>query len=262
MSSTTAADVVEVTLDSGPQPRVGPVLVVGGIGTGALAGVGMSMVAMQTDQPTWAVMFVALTLLMVLVGGTFLMGALPTKRGKLRVRAHDDALEVVGSPWVRWAEVATAAFLWMGVVGGAILLLGPVDSDPQTVGPIVILVGFALATTWFAARFLSGHRPPDAVMLRRDGFSTLRAGSTTSFSWGDVLGFGVGNGGMTVDLLGYGGISARFPASELPSDPALVAALLEFYRTHQFERSELASGRVLDRIRSGDFRRPARPPAR
>lgn len=256
----TDSGLVEVRLDSEPQSRVGPLLALAGVGMVMLVGVSMSVVAARSDQPTWAVLFVALTLFVALVLGGFVLGALPVNRGKLRVRAHDGALEVVGSLWARWAEMATAVLLWIGVLAGVMVLLGPGGSEPQSVGPVIILAGFALGVTWFVARFLTGHRPQDALVMRREGFSTRRAGSTESFQWGDVTGVAVGNGGMTVDLLGFSGTKAPFPASELRSDPALVAALLEFYRTHERERSELASGRALDRVRSGDFRQGSTGP--
>lgn len=46
----------------------------------------------------------------------------------------------------------------------------------------------------------------------------------------------------------------RFSEAELCSDPVLVAEIIEFYRTNPHLRSELATGRCIDRIREGRFR--------
>ncbi|MGL5829464.1 MAG: hypothetical protein ACRC0L_07835, partial [Angustibacter sp.] len=165
----------------------------------------------------------------------------------------DGGLEVVGSVWPARAGVLAAVVTVVGTVLGVVALVGGDSPDVTAAGPVVVLAGFAVAAVWPAARYLAGRRPVDSLTLDRHGFTARSRGRAEPFTWGDVTGFGVGLGGLTVQVVGHGGTSVPFPAAELRSDPALVARLLDHYRTHDRDRSDLASGAALTRLRNGEL---------
>ena len=75
------------------------------------------------------------------------------------------------------------------------------------------------------------------------------ADGRATFDRDDLTGVRAGPGPNALALLGHAGTSVDLPAAELRSDPQLLARLLEHYRSHREDRTELHDGRVLDRVR-------------
>lgn len=253
--SAEVVEVVEVRLPVEGARRAGPV--VGAlcvVGLAALAAV-LALVATDAGQPTWAVLFGTLAVVLLLVLGGYLAASAGGRRGRLRVRHDAAGLEVVGSPWPSRATLLAGVVAAAGTVAGAVVLAGDDDGrDVTATGPVVVLAVLALAALWPGVRFATGRRPVDALRLTRSGFTARTRGHGETFSWGDVTGFAVGLGGLTVTLIGHGETVAPVPASELRSDAGLVAELLEYYRAHERDRAELTSGAALARVREGTFR--------
>ncbi|MGL4176783.1 MAG: hypothetical protein ACRCSN_11960, partial [Dermatophilaceae bacterium] len=244
----TTGEVVEVRLSGGGRR---PGLVIGcflGLGSAALCWP-LTRIAIDGGQPTWAVMFGALAAVLLTLLAGFVVAAVPRRRGRLRLRHHDEGLEVVGSCWSALAETLAAVVLLGGVALGTAAMMNSGTVDVTAIGPLVVLAGFAAACLWPAARNGSIVRPADSLRLDRQGFTTRTHGRLRRFAWGDVTGFVVTLGGLGSQVLGPGGTRAPSPVVELRSDAALVVRLLEFYRTHERERAELSSGAALDRLR-------------
>lgn len=247
-------DLVETRLVTpGAVLRPGPVLGLLAFVVVVLTGIGMAAVAVAGDQPTWAVLFVTLSAMVLVSLLGLVAAALPRRRHWLRVRTSREGVEVVGSPWPARAGVLLAGVAVVGLLAGALVLARSSSRSLDTIAPVLVLGGFAVGGAWTAIRYAVRRQPLDAILLRREGLTVRRGRSTESFGWGQVTGFRVGKGGLTLDLLGHSGTSVPVPTSELRSDPAVVAELLEFYRTHERERSELGSGRAADRVRTAAF---------
>lgn len=245
--------------------RLGPALALVAVLCAVASGLLLVTVTANAGQVLLALFFAAMVATLVLGLAGVLAAALPSRRHHLRVATRDDGLEVVGSPWIERSGVVLAPVLV--VLSGVMVVMavrsdeGPLDVWIPTV-LMLLLTGFV---AWTAQRYLSGHRPVDGFTLRRQGFTVRLRGSAEEFGWGDVIGFRMGWRGVTVVVLGHAGTTVPCWALGLRSDPALVAALLEFYRSHERERSELANGRALERARAGTFLAPAqtqnpRPP--
>lgn len=247
-------EVLEARLPVEGDRRAGPVLGAATIvGLAALAGL-LALIATDADQPTWAILFGTVAAVLLVVFAGYVAASAPGRRGRLRVRHIDDALEVVGSPWPSRATLLAGVVAAAGAVAGVVTLAGVDGPDVTATGPVVVLAALSLAALWPGIRFVTGRRPVDTLTLARSGFTARTRGRPEAFSWGDVTGFGVGLGGLTVTLLGHGETVVAFPASELRSDAAVVAQLLEYYRAHERERSELSSGAALTRVQEGRFR--------
>lgn len=244
--------VVEVRHDSGIGFRWGPVLMVT-LGWFVVL-VGFAAAALTREpKPMVSLMFLTLAVAMaVLVAGS-MAAAVPRRRDHLRVRQVDRGLEVVGSAWPQRSLIPAAVV----TVAGAVIAVLNLTSGPDILTPTVLLVLCAAGASWAAIRYLAGRRPLDRVRLTRSGFSTRVRGTEVDHGWGDAAGFGVGKLGLVVEIRPANGgpdDPLFFPASELRSDPVLVAELLEFYRAHERLRGELVSGAVVERLRQGTFR--------
>lgn len=210
-------------------------------------------IAVRAGQDILALLFIGLAVTMVVSLAGVCAAGLPRRRQHLRVIAREGGVEVVGSRAVEWSGVLLA--LVLTALAGVQLVLAMRSEEPfiDVWVPVVFMMGLTGGVVWLAWGYLTGRRRVDAVELRREGFVVVLRGAAEDYGWGDVLGFRVGMGGLTVVLLGHEGTEVPCWALGLRSDPALVAELLEFYRSNERLRGELASGAALDRIRQGTF---------
>lgn len=240
-----------------PTPRqAGPVLAAVVAGVVVVMGAAVSLVAWRAEQPTWAVLFIVVTALLALQLAGMVLVAMPRRRGRLVVhhRRGESDLVIAGSPWPRRADVLSAVVSWVGLISGVLVLAAQPSATLDALGPVLVLLAFAVGCSWAAVRYLAGLRPHDRITVSRHGFEVRGSGTTEGFTWGDVVGFGVGLNGLTVLARVLADTSVPIPALQLPSDPVLIGEALEFYRANERLRGELANGAALDRIREGTFR--------
>ncbi|MGL5850863.1 MAG: hypothetical protein ACRCZD_08805 [Phycicoccus sp.] len=249
------SEVIEARIvDGGARRRPGPAVVCVVLLAVTALGVLLSRIALDGDQPTWAVLFGTITIMLLIFLAGYIAAVIPGRRGVVRARQRGDELDLVGSPWPMRGEVLAAMVALVGTVLGAVVLVRRDEvSNVTAAGPVVVLAGLAASATWPAVKYVTGRRPVDFLSLGRRGFTVRSRGRAESFAWADATGFAVGLGGLTVQVLGYEGTSVPIPAAGLRSDAALVARLLEYYRTHERERAELSSGAALDRLRDGQL---------
>ncbi|MGL4174265.1 MAG: hypothetical protein ACRCTR_09405 [Actinomycetota bacterium] len=228
-----------------PGPTVAGLVFLGLTGLGVLLG----RIALNGGQPTWAVLFGATAAMpVVLVVGY--AAAAHRRRGTVRAQQHGEGLEIIGSVWPIRAEALAGLILLIGTaIGVVVLTRNPIDVN--AIGPIVLLAGLTVIAFWPVVKYLTGRRSLDSLVLDQEGFTVQTRGRIVQFFWEDAMGFKIGGGGLSVQILGYERTMVSIPMSELRSDPRLVAQILEYYHTHEHERSDLSSGAALDRLRYG-----------
>ena len=79
---------------------------------------------------------------------------------------------------------------------------------------------------------------------------TVPRKGSTAFTWDEVEGVDVKRRGVDVTGLGH---TVEVNGGSTASDPAVVARVIEFYRTNAPSRPELSDDRFLDRLRSGQL---------
>ncbi|QLQ17011.1 MAG: hypothetical protein HZY73_16655 [Micropruina sp.] len=172
----------------------------------------------------------------------------PGRRGRLRVSAGPDGLTVETSPWPGWMRVAGPAVM-LAASGVGSLLVPAVMTVAGLLPPV--LLGAASLVALIAE--VRGRRPA-RLRLRRQGVLVQSHNSTGELAWDDLIGAEAGPRAASVELLGYEGARLSYPVEALLSDPALVAALMEFYRAHPARRAELDDPEAaLARVRGGAF---------
>jgi len=248
------ADVLEARHDSRSGVRVGPALA---LAAGVVVlGCALLLIAVTraSGQDSLALFFGGLLVVLVIALAGAVAPALPRRRGRLRIARVEGGVEIIGSPWTERTGVVAAAALAVLLVAMVASALGSNEPFLDAWVPVILMVAFTGGLVWMAWGYIVGRRRADMIQLHRQGFSVCLRGSVEEFSWGDVTGFAVGSGGLTVVLLGH--CDAKVPgwAAGLRSDPDLVVELLEFYRAHGRLRGELDSDAVLDRVRQGTFR--------
>lgn len=174
-------------------------------------------------QPGWAWLLGAIGIAVALWVSDVLLTLL-TRGGRVRLRLVVGAVEVVGSRWSR-----------------------PVD----VVAPLAFLALVGLL------RVLGRSRRRSRLRLAAGGLEVSGPQGRGEFEW-DAL---TGAREMPLAVRTVAGSWVSLPGSELRSDPALLARLVEHYRTHPRDRHELADERVVERVRAGHLA-PLAEPAR
>lgn len=200
-----------------------------------------------TSRPTWSWLLGGIGAALVPWVLDVLVTALG-RRGRLRLRTVGSATEVVGSAWSRPVDVAAAVVLLVALVGS---LLSLVDTSTGTPGldaaaPVAVLALLALLAFGTLLSVVARRRRRSRLRLHAGGLEVSGPDGRGDFEWDALTRLRPSPlAAQTVD-----GAWVPLQQQELRSDPALVARLVEHYRTHPRERDELADGRAVERART------------
>lgn len=200
-------------------------------------------------QPSWAWLLGAVGVAVALWVVDVLVTLL-TRGGRLRLRLVAGATEVVGSPGSRLVDLAAPLVFVGALVGGALSL---VDTDPSASGttdldaaaPVAVLALLALMSFLGLLGVLRRTRLRSRLRLHVGGLEVSGPSGRGDFEW-DAL---TRVRPTPLAVLSIAGSWVPLPGAELRSDPVLVARLVEHYRAHPRDRSELTDGRAIDRAR-------------
>ena len=221
-----------------------------------------------SDEPVIIAMGLTTGTLLALGCCVFIDMFFRPRAGRIEVATTRGGLELPPTAVMRWSGpvAAVLVLLFAGLLamsGSADFTYAPRRYHWPTVGVILGLV------------VLGGilHSPPSPARVPRlvltpHGIGTRRGDRTRVLDWDAIVPPNL-RIGKRVDLVVRHPIKVppagadplevldtpmvEVPIGRYASDPNLVLALIEHYRTHPEDRAELAGPEVVDRLRRGDF---------
>jgi hypothetical protein len=175
------------------------------------------------------------------------------RRGWIRITSTDRGVTVIVSRAMALTEIGggilfTAATAWLGLRTAA--------GDEASLRWVIAMAALLLFSSSGMVRAARSLRNPSNLRLSPTAV-TFEQTVPIALAWDSIAAVGFDHRGMAFTT--PTGI-AHFRASDLRSDPALIADLIEYYRTHPEARPELTNHRVAQRIRFHQFNRPAPAP--
>jgi hypothetical protein len=174
------------------------------------------------------------------------------RRGHLRFSLNGDALTLTASKALRVSEICSAA-----IISLTVLLLGWRLTSDQVAGTDVRYFMFSLAMmlAGWAPVVRGGKRILDRKQIRLSParISLLGVGQR-HLDWDDFATIEFSRKAKGMVFSADSG-RVRFNPTDLRSDPALVADLVQYYKDHPEARPELTDHRVIQRIRFHQFNR-------
>ena len=201
---------------------------------------GLAWMAVDSGDPSlWALPAVIAPLMAAFIGSTVSNNV--GKAGRIRLTRRKGCWVALGSRTGRLLML-TASILTLLITTGFIIALPEVHIGVWLLG-FVGLFGMVEAAMrlrdpigWHFDEYMA------SVIVPRKG--------PTAFTWDTVA--RVELKGRVVAVTGPGK-TVESPSGDIASDPAVVARVIEFYRTNARLRSELSDDRFLERLRSGQL---------
>lgn len=197
-----------------------------------VVGLGVAAGSAGLGNPALSWMTVWLTAAVGVWGLGVVATAWPRRNGVLRARLTEANLKIVGSPWQGRMRLVGPLLLLAAALGWVVLGFdGMSRNDFYAVAALTVvgLIGLVDALPL---------RQPAAVELSVHGVRARAGKTTVDLAWSDLRGVTRGPNGRTIDFASADAF-VPLPATELRSDPALVAHLIEYLRRHPADRHRL-----------------------
>lgn len=180
--------------------------------------------------------------MLVLVLALYLRGR-ALRAGRIRIAANG-GLHFLPPRSIRVGAVAVALAIMVPAVSTALIsVLGlPMQASSSrftTVGPYAL----GLLSLGLLAQVLFSFRTPAGLRVTLSGVRGVRGAKRVELAWNELLSASApGPHGPKLALLTRSQGVILIDAHQLGSDPAIVAAVLNYYRAHPGERSGLSDG--------------------
>ncbi len=201
---------------------------------------GLAWMAVDSGDPSvWALPVVIAPIMAAFIGSVAFNNV--GKAGRIRLTRRKGCWAALGSRTGRLLML-TASILTLLITTGFIIVLPEAHIGVWLLGLFGLfgMVEGAMRLRdpvgWHFDEYIA------SVIVPRKG--------PTAFTWDEVG--RVELKGRVVAVTGLGK-TVESPSGDIASDPAVVARVIEFYRTHARSRPELSDDRFLERLRSGQL---------
>lgn len=202
-------------------------------------------IAAVDTRPGFQLFMASLAAMMIVLIAALYLRLLGLQAGAVRI-AGDGGLRFSPPPSHRVGLVGVplAALLPVAALGAisALNLETQASSSRLMFALPYVLTAVAVVSL---ARVAWSLRYPVGLKVSHEGLTGVRGGAPVDLAWDDILSASPsGEHGPRLRVLLRSGESVMIDGHHLGSDPAIVAAVIEFYRATRARRGELADGRA------------------